>query len=208
MVYYCLALDSIMSKAERTRRFIIEQTAPLFNKRGIAGTSLNDMIEATGLTKGSIYGNFENKDEVVKEVFRYNVSTLRIRMEALIQQQKDPRAQLMAVLEFYRSHGKNLVNNGGCPLLNTAAECDDSNPVMLKEVQNSFKTLLDRITRIIQEGQQEGCFNSNADSVEYSRTIVLLVEGGILLTKTFRSQQYLELALDRAEHIIKEELGN
>ena len=58
-----------MSKAEKTRQFIIEKTAPIFNKKGFAGTSLSDMTEATGLTKGSIYGNFADKDEVAMAAF-------------------------------------------------------------------------------------------------------------------------------------------
>ncbi|MCP2807331.1 TetR family transcriptional regulator, partial [Salmonella enterica subsp. enterica serovar Typhimurium] len=61
------------SKAERTRQYIIDKAAPIFNKKGYAGTSLNDLIEATGLTKGAIYGNFENKDEIALEAFDYNL---------------------------------------------------------------------------------------------------------------------------------------
>jgi AcrR family transcriptional regulator len=67
-----LSICLVMGKAERTKQFIIEKTATLFNTKGIAATSLQDMTEATGLTKGSIYGNFKNKDEVALEVFRYN----------------------------------------------------------------------------------------------------------------------------------------
>ena len=59
-----------MSKAEKTREFIIEKAAPIFNTKGYAGASLNDIIDATGLTKGSIYGNFENKDEVAIAVYQ------------------------------------------------------------------------------------------------------------------------------------------
>ncbi len=65
-----------MTKAEQTRAFIIEKTAPLFNKKGFEGTSLSDMTTATGLTKGSIYGNFSNKDEVALEVFDYNLQKI------------------------------------------------------------------------------------------------------------------------------------
>ena len=39
-----------MNKAEKTRQFIVEKTAPIFNMKGDAGTSLSDMTEATGLT--------------------------------------------------------------------------------------------------------------------------------------------------------------
>ena len=63
-----------MSKAEETKAFIIEKIAPVFNKKGYAGTSLSDMTEATGLTKGSIYGNFSNKDEVALAAFDHNFS--------------------------------------------------------------------------------------------------------------------------------------
>ena len=60
-----------MSKAERTKNFIIEKTAPLFNMKGYSGTSMSDITAATGLTKGSIYGNFENKDEVAIAAFLF-----------------------------------------------------------------------------------------------------------------------------------------
>ena len=60
------------TKAERTRNFIIEKTAEIFNRKGYAGTSMSDITEATGLTKGSIYGNFENKEDVALAVFEYN----------------------------------------------------------------------------------------------------------------------------------------
>ena len=53
-----------MSKAEKTKQFIIEKTAPLFNMKGYSGTSMSDITAATGLTKGSMYGNFENKTKL------------------------------------------------------------------------------------------------------------------------------------------------
>ena len=60
-------------KSPSTRRFIIEQVAHLFNKQGYRGTSLSDLTAATQLTKGSIYGNFENKEEVAIAAFDYNL---------------------------------------------------------------------------------------------------------------------------------------
>ncbi|RZL99390.1 MAG: TetR/AcrR family transcriptional regulator, partial [Pedobacter sp.] len=69
-------MQDITSKAERTRQLIIEQTAPIFNTKGYAGTSMNDLTAATGLTKGAIYGNFENKDEVAVAAFDYNFSKI------------------------------------------------------------------------------------------------------------------------------------
>ena len=52
---------TFIPRSEKTRQFIIETTASLFNKKGYAGTSMSDLTEATKLTKGSIYGNFERE---------------------------------------------------------------------------------------------------------------------------------------------------
>ena len=66
-------MENKMSKAGRTRQFIIETTAGIFNTKGYAGTSMSDITEATGLTKGSIYGNFGNKEDVALAVFDHKL---------------------------------------------------------------------------------------------------------------------------------------
>ncbi|WP_144916166.1 TetR/AcrR family transcriptional regulator [Mucilaginibacter frigoritolerans] len=48
-----------------TRDFILQKVAPLFNKKGYAGTSLSDLTDATGLTKG---GNSEVFDHLLPEL--------------------------------------------------------------------------------------------------------------------------------------------
>ena len=53
-----------MVRSEKTKQLIIEKTASIFNKKGYTGTYLSDLTNATGLTKGSIYGNFKDKIEV------------------------------------------------------------------------------------------------------------------------------------------------
>jgi len=70
-------MENELSKADRTRQFIVETTAGIFNKKGYAGTSLSDLTQVTGLTKGSIYGNFKNKEEVAVAAFEYNTSKVR-----------------------------------------------------------------------------------------------------------------------------------
>ena len=71
-------MSNNISKAERTKQFILERTAPIFNEKGYAGTSLNDLTKATGLTKGSIYGNFDNKDDVALAAFDFNFNRITL----------------------------------------------------------------------------------------------------------------------------------
>ena len=66
-----------MTKADKTRQHILEKTAPLFNRKGFHGTSLAELTEATGLTKGALYGNFQDKEEMALEAFQYSIAKVR-----------------------------------------------------------------------------------------------------------------------------------
>ena len=195
-----------MSKADLTRQFIIEKTSNLFNKNGYAGTSMTDITSATGLTKGSIYGNFKNKEEVAIEVFRYNSGRLAVKMSSAIGSEKSAFNQLVAFTDFYRNNWDSMLEKGGCPLLNSATEMDDALPFMKTEVLHSFKGLTERITRIIEFGIQQKEFKENISSAAYASLFLMLIEGGILLAKTFEKQDYLNQALDRVLKIINDEI--
>ena len=53
-----------MTKGEQTRRKIVAAAAPIFNQHGYEGSSLADLMEATGLKKGGIYRHFSSKEEL------------------------------------------------------------------------------------------------------------------------------------------------
>src|SRR5216684_3706423 len=61
----------LMTKGEQTRRKIVAAAAPIFNQHGYEGSSLNDLMEATGLKKGGIYRHFTSKEELAAEAFDY-----------------------------------------------------------------------------------------------------------------------------------------
>ncbi|WP_172282123.1 TetR/AcrR family transcriptional regulator [Chryseobacterium sp. Chry.R1] len=197
-----------MSKAEKTKQFIIETTAPLFNKKGYLSTTLSDITEATGLTKGSIYGNFENKDEVALEAYKYN-STFLSRSMSRSLGEDFPLAvdKLKAIVNFYRKSWKDVFLNGGCPLMNAATESDDTFPILKNQVTLSFQAWIKKISAAIQEGQQSGEFNEKVNADEMASLFIMLIEGGILLSKTTGHETYLNLALDRILLIIDQELN-
>src|SRR4051812_34769989 len=90
-----------MPKAKETRAFIVEKTAPVFNKKGFAGTSLTDMEEATGLTKGSIYNNFAIKDEVALAAFDFNLNKVNMLIDKEMSKHESVRKQLSVYATIY-----------------------------------------------------------------------------------------------------------
>lgn len=196
-----------MSKAEKTKQFIIEKTATLFNTKGYGATSLSDITQATGLTKGSIYGNFENKDQVAIEVYKYNAGLLsRVMNQSLGEQYSTSAEKLHAFVAFYRKSWRSVFSNGGCPLMNAATEADDSFPILKKCVQQSFTLWSERITSVIRKGQQSGELKKSIHAEECASLFIMLIEGGILLSKTMDDEKFLNQALDKISHMIDHEL--
>ncbi|ALR31925.1 TetR family transcriptional regulator [Chryseobacterium sp. IHB B 17019] len=195
------------TKAEKTKQFIIEKTASLFNTKGYTSTSLSDITEATGLTKGSIYGNFQNKDEVAIEVYKYNSGLLGKNMSRSLGEEFPTNIdKLNAFVNFYRKNWKFVFETGGCPLMNAATEADDTFPNLKKQVTESFKSWIKNISEVIVEGQKNGEIHKELNAEEYGSLFIMIVEGGILLSKTTGDEKYLNLALDRILLIIDKEL--
>ncbi|WP_299181499.1 TetR/AcrR family transcriptional regulator [uncultured Chryseobacterium sp.] len=196
-----------MSKAERTKQLIIEKTAPLFNTKGYTTTSLSDITQATGLTKGSIYGNFENKDEVAIAAYKYNSGLLKKNMARSFGDEFPTTIdKLHAFVAFYRKNWQTVFLNGGCPLMNAATEADDTFPDLKDHVKRSFEEWTKRISNAIVQGQKDKELNENANAQEYASLFIMLIEGGILLSKTTGDEKFLNLALDRILHLIDHEL--
>src|ERR1700728_2646650 len=57
-------------RAERTRTRIIDTAARAFAERGYDGVSLNDLVAASGMSKGAFYFHFSSKDDVALAAFR------------------------------------------------------------------------------------------------------------------------------------------
>ena len=195
-----------MSKAEKTRQFIIEKTAPIFNTKGYAATSLADITEATGLTKGSIYGNFENKEEVVIEALRYNVSKRSGGLDEVISASQNPLDALIGMLEYHREKLMQVLKTGGCPMLNAATEADNHLEFLKKTVQRQFQGWQKKFIQVIEDGQTQGFFKKDISADNYAKEFIMIIEGGILLSGTMNDKKYMDLAVDRGIKIIETEI--
>lgn len=192
------------SKAERTRNFIIEKTAEVFNKKGYAGTSMSDLTEATGLTKGSIYGNFENKEEVALAVFEYNHQRIFKLVGDELAKADSFHDQLMVYGRVYKTLIGPVGNRGGCPILNTAVEADDTNlPLQLSAAKALFswkKNLL----RIIEGGIAAGEFKKDVNAEQIAVSIIALVEGGVMISKVTNDDANMDHVLATVEMLVRD----
>lgn len=182
-----------MSKAERTRQFIIETSAPLINKKGMAGTSLSDIMEATKLAKGGIYGNFENKEEICMESFLYLRRQLASKLDLAVSKGKSSKEKLFNLLDVY-SNDKNMAE--GCPILNFGTESDDTNPIMREQVKKAILSSQKRFFNIMEDGIQKKELSLEISSEHFSIRTFAMIEGAILCRKVLGNNDQMSIVLD------------
>lgn len=193
-----------MSKAERTKQFIIEKTAPVFNAKGYAGTSMNDLMEATGLTKGSIYGNFENKDEVALAAFDYNFGKVVTYLRHAIEARTSSIDKLLVYPETYRNFLKLPFLKAGCPVLNTSTEADDTHPLLKEKAVNALKLWKTSVEKHITTGIQKKEIKATTNASEFAAILMSLIEGAVMQAKVTGKHADLNTTMDFLEKLIKD----
>ncbi|TWV92976.1 TetR/AcrR family transcriptional regulator [Chitinophaga pinensis] len=191
-----------MSKAEKTRQFIVEKTAPIFNTKGFAGTSLSDMTEATGLTKGSIYGNFANKDEVAVASFDFNLLKLRTYISSEEEKATTIKEKLKVRTRIFGDERPVSYPAGGCPLLNTATEADDTHPELRARVVDALETWKDRTVRMIETGIKNGEIAADTDAEQVALTLMSMIQGAIMISRTTAKRSYGKSVMEVAQRYI------
>jgi TetR/AcrR family transcriptional regulator, transcriptional repressor for nem operon len=180
-----------MRKTEITKRHIIEKSAVVFNKKGFFGTHMSDLTRATGLTKGSIYGNFKDKDEVALQAFRYSSSRLTNSLAGRFTPEMTSAQQLNSIFDFYLGEHKRMFAEGGCPIMNTAVDSDDGNPRLRREVKKFVRNWIAHFTSIIAEGIREGVLRET-DPESLAIRLIVNIEGGIMLAQLLQDSTVLE----------------
>jgi TetR/AcrR family transcriptional regulator, transcriptional repressor for nem operon len=189
-------------RSERTRRFIIETAAPIFNKKGYAGTSMSDLTAATGLTKGSIYGNFKDKNDVAVHAFRHNIDLIFDFFAKELKAAGTIMEKLLAYPRGFRKIHRMVLAYGGCPIVNTAVEADDTHPTLRKMSRDVLNRWKSGIVSLIERGIAEGSIEPAVGASTTAEILIALMEGGIVLSKITGEESYFLNTIDTAEKMI------
>lgn len=195
-----------MRKSELTTNFIIEKVAPIFNKVGYNGTSMSTITDATGLTKGAVYGNFKNKEELAFAAFKFNVTRVVDRIKEELSVIESPFEQLKGLIAFYRKYRHHTIDIGGCPIINIGVDANHQNSNLLQQVQEVVEKLQYYIERMILNGQDAREIKADIDAKYYARRIFAAIEGSIFMTVTMNDDVYIQEMMDYIDQMIDKEL--
>jgi AcrR family transcriptional regulator len=195
-----------MRKGERTKERIIEQTAPLFNQKGFFGSSLTDIMEATGLKKGGIYNHFTSKEELALQAFDYASACVSERLSLLLTEKQTATERLLAFASVFCDLATNPPVPGGCPLLNTAIESDDAHPLLRERARAAMDRWRERIRNAVRDGIATGEFRKNIDPDVVASRFIATLEGGVMLSRLYRDSVHIHRAVEFLTEYIHKDL--
>lgn len=172
-----------MSKGAETREMILRKAAPVFNRRGYAGASLSDIMAATGLEKGGIYNHFSSKEELALHAFDYAYAQVREAFRVALQGKRHAIERLEAITTVFQAMPDGMPVAGGCPVLNTAIEADDTNPALRARARAGMEEWHALIVRIVTRGIERGEVRADVDPEALATLMIAVLEGAIMLSK-------------------------
>jgi TetR/AcrR family transcriptional repressor of nem operon len=192
-----------MNKGHTTKEYIIEKAASIFNKNGFAGASLSELMNATGLKKGGIYNHFKNKDDIILEAFEFAIKKMRRSVYEAYKDELSPLNQLKAIIRYYKDYPLNPVIEGGCPIVNTAIDSDNTHPALKARVKEVVSSLITIVKEIIQQGIDEGEVKSCINTHDTAVLIVTTLHGGIIISRSLDSNDSMHVVVNKLIDYIK-----
>lgn len=181
----------MLTKAERTKQFILETAAPIFNRKGISGANIDDVLDATKLTKGCLYGHFESKEDLALQVVDYMLQKNTEKLMMNISKGKTAKAKVFAYLDYYKDP-LDTYFTGGCPVFNMAVESDDNNPAVKEKVSSVLRQGQELFVSVLNKGIKDGEFSDKLDVVGYAFKAVAAVEGAVVLCRMMNTAKPMQ----------------
>ena len=194
------------TKAERTSAFIIEKVAPIFNKQGYVGTSMSDLTEATGLTKGALYGNFENKESLALAAFEYNSKKLLSAIDEHLNGPGNALDTLFRLTNFYRHYDEFTAPMGGCPVLNVGVDAQYNNKLLEGAAKETMRTIEGKIALVLENGVNKGELKLPVPPLQFAKQLFTMIQGAIAMATITGDRKYLLNTIAYLEVLVKKEI--
>lgn len=187
----------LTARGAATKARIVDGAASLVREHGVAGTSLDAVMTATGTSRSQLYHYFINKDALISEVIKTQLGRVIAAQE--------PRLREVSSWEGLQRWCDHLVTMtratqgiGGCPLGSLVGELADRSDSARHELVRSFAEWQSYLSNGFAAMRDNGELAAEADVDELALTMMSALQGGLLMAQTTRSARPLELALNMA----------
>jgi TetR/AcrR family transcriptional repressor of nem operon len=185
----------IKSKGEITREKILQTARDLFNVKGFNATTINDLVQATGVKKGCLYFHFPSKNEIAEEVFSQASNEFMVFLDGVLGGD-NPGASIDSFFKLALEKHIAAGFIGGCIFGNTALEMSDSDPDFTRLVERFFDEWTEKLSCVAEKAQIKGQLRKDISSDAVARQIIATIEGGIMMSRLKKSETPMRDCLD------------
>ena len=189
------------TKGEQTRARVIDAAITIMNRKGINNTSIQDIIDETGVKKGNLYFHFGSKDDLGMNILReawknyFNYLTRNIRSP-------DPRGKINDILRSVLERHRSMGFVGGCIFGNTALEMSDSGTQHAGLVREIFDEWMKLLEGLLGEAGKRGELPDGVRPKPMARFIVSSMEGAIMLARLYKRGDPIEECIANIRRLI------
>lgn len=184
------------TKGLQTRQVIVEASLQLFSVKGYYNTSISDILQATGLTKGGLYGHFGSKEEIWDAAYERSVEIWQEIVFEGVSEISDPVERIMrAVQNDLRNYIGGDVFRGGCFFFNMLVELPGQSERMARRILDGYRAFSHLLASWIEEARETGILRADVDSGEVADFILTAINGAAVLYAASREPPILEMTI-------------
>ena len=182
-------------KGRATRQRIVSAAADLIFERGVAGTSIEDVRRAAGVSGSQVSHYFAEKRSLVRAVIAWQIDTVVELQELPVLGRLDSFQSLDMWAELNIAQQKRLACRGGCRLGSLAGELAEQDPEIRADLAAGFDRCVASFRSGLRLMRQRGDLRPDADPDDLAVGLLSAFEGGMLLSRTYRDIRMLEASL-------------
>ena len=164
------------------------------------------MTEATGLTKGAIYGNFENKEALALSAFEFNRNQVLAKFDALLSVDGNTMDKLHSLINFYRQYDVFTVPMGGCPVLSVGVDAQNNNRLLAAACNETINELEGKIALVIENGVKSGEIKISVPPLQFAKQLYTMLSGAVAMATMTRDRKYLVNTMAYLTHLVDNEI--
>ncbi len=182
-----------------TKTQILTAALRVYAQKGFAKASMNDIVRASGLSKGGVYWHFKSKDDIVAAIFDQFFAAQQAQLDAILAAEGPAADKLVQMAHLAGQEVETWFTQFPFPLEFYALAIRDE--ALIKSLHKYFHANEDRLTALIAQGIADGELRA-VDPVETAITLTGLFEGILLLWVIYPAQFDLSQQVESAVRLL------
>jgi TetR/AcrR family transcriptional repressor of nem operon len=174
----------------------VEQAMEVFWRKGYAGTTPQDLVDALGIGKGSLYNAFGSKHALFEQALRRYRDSQAVILLEMLEEPGPVKARLRKALEFLAELDLAAPDRRGCLAVNVAAELARTDETAAELVRRMFDRTEDAFRALIEEGQRTGEISPGRDPVALGSLLLNTAMGLRLMARIAEGSDRLVRVID------------